>query len=272
MRTQSVEVSHAGTAAETRPKETASDRARQPDSGVVPEQHAEAAKGSDRAHLSACSGHQPGDVSQADRECFEALLPKAEQSARFAFRYRSPETQDEIVAETLALCWRDYESCLRRGKHIWPSKIIEYAIGRVRNLDFIMGPSSVDVLGERTLAWGRAHVVSMHHISRSRDSDKEEPVSEPSGALIDRRTWEDPAEATRIKLDYAAFLDSGKLTERQRLVFQMLTQGYRTTEIAEALGVHLVTASGHKRRIREKLITFFGPDIDPHYRAAEAVA
>ena len=272
MISQTIEASHAGAVAKTLPKSNPSDQPPQPDSGPGPEQRAEATENSARAGFSGCPGQQPIEVSQAAKEQFEAMLPKAERSADFAFRYRRPEARAEAVAQTVAICWQNYASCIQRGQHIWPYKIIWYAIGRVHNRDFITGRSSLDVLGDRTRHLGRVHVKSLDYTPESRSQDKPMSMGELSGALIDKRAWENPREATRIKLDYAAFLSSGNLTKRQRVVFEMLAQGYRPTDIAKALGISIVTASGYKRPLRKKLISFFGPEIDPQYRPGETAA
>ena len=272
MTCQTIEASHAGVAAGTLPKSNPPDGPPRQDSGLGLEQRAEATENSGRAGLSACPGQPPIEVSQAAKEQFEAMLPEAERRAGFAFRYRRPEAREEAVAQTVAICWQNYASCIRRGQHIWPHKIIWYAIGRVHNRDFITGRSSLDVLGERTRHLGRVRVKSLDYTPEPHSQDKPMSMGELSGALIDRRAWENPREATRIKLDYAAFLASGKLTKRQRVVFEMLAQGYRPADIAKALGISIVTASGYKRPLRKKLISFFGPEIDPQYRREETAA
>ena len=181
---------------------------------------------SQTTHTSYADTAVPTGVPQTAAERFEALVPMAERLARSSFRFRDPEARDEAVAQTLAICWRNYASCVRRGQHIWPNKIIRYAIGQVHNCDFITGRSSVDVLAERTRHLGRVNVESLDFRPEPPSpSDRALSAGELSGALIDKKAWENPREATRIKLDYAAFLASGKLSKRQRVVFEMLAKG-----------------------------------------------
>jgi len=85
---------------------------------------------------------------------------------------------------------------------------------------------------------------------------------ERSDALIDRRTWERPPEAARIRGDYAAFLTEDGLTGQERLAFGMLAEGYRPREIAVALEVTRPRVSYIKRASGQKLVRFFGDAWD----------
>jgi ATP/maltotriose-dependent transcriptional regulator MalT len=180
-----------------------------------------------------------------------------------AFRYLDPEAREEAVAETAALCWKDYVSCMRKRKRFTPGNLAYYAMLHVRSGNLFNGRLSTDAMGERARLLGRAAVESIYVTSPADHRAKNDSWWELSDALIDRRTWETPSEAARIRVDYGAFLNGEGLTEREREVFQMLAEGYRPSEIARALSVWESQVTYLKRGLGQKLERFYGDDLRP---------
>ena len=71
----------------------------------------------------------------------------------------------------------------------------------------------------------------------------------------------------RVRHDYRAFLATDELTEQERNVFNMLAQGYRTSQMAEELAVSAPRVRQVKDSVGRKLVDFFGRSIQPDSRA-----
>ena len=113
---------------------------------------------------------------------------------------------------------------------------------------------------------GRASVRSLDSIAES-DSGRRSEGGDWSEALVDRRIWERPLERARLKLDYGQFLSLAELTEQERAVFRMLAEQYRTSEMAERLGISAPRICQVKNSAGRKLVDFFGTSIKPDRRA-----
>lgn len=194
----------------------------------------------------------------AARQYFTGILPSLERRAMTAFSYLDPDAREEAVAETVAICWKDYVGCLGKGKRVTPGNLAYYAVKHVREGNLFNGKQTRDVMGDRARILGRAHVESIYRADSVDGWCDDGSWHEHAEALIDRRTWERPPEVARIRIDYGDFLNRDGLTYQQRRTFELLADGYRPSEIADELGVARAQVSQLKRTLGKKLRSFYG--------------
>ncbi len=165
-------------------------------------------------------------------EQFEALLPKIEESARFAFRALNPEDRDEAVADVCAATWSAWHGLIKRGKNpldVGPYGILTNAIRYTRNGRRLGNPGSgrgrMDPWQRKAQRLGGFKLVSL--AAAQRDGDLRAWVAG------DRRST--PADSAAFMIDYEDWLD--RLPERRRMSAELLSQGYGTVEVAQQVGV-----------------------------------
>jgi hypothetical protein len=165
-------------------------------------------------------------------EQFEALLPRIEEAAKFAFRALNPSDRDEAVADVCAAVWSAWHGLIKRGKdlmEIGPYGILNNGIRYVRNGRRVGNPGS-----------GRGRIDLWNH--RAQRAIGLRMVSLASAQAQGKlRAWvandhrSTPADHAAFLIDFEAWL--GRLPERRRLSAEMLAQGYGTKEVALQIGV-----------------------------------
>jgi len=183
-------------------------------------------------------------IEKAQKD-FASVRPSVEKVAGHAFKYMNPEAKEEVVAETTAAAWKNHFHYSMKGKQLPVSSVAHYAVQNVRMGRRFAGTSSTDALSPRTKLLGRSRVsrfVEGFSVSK---------------ALMNKRTWENPLEAVRIKLDYAKFLRLPDVKEQERKVFRLIAQGHTTAEIAEKMKVTPPRICQIKNSIGRKLKAFF---------------
>ncbi len=187
---------------------------------------------------------------QTTQDKFVQMMPHIERIAGHVFKNINPVDREEAVAETVALCWKNYLHCMLVGKDVKASSMAYYAVQGVKSGRSMCGGSRKDALSQptRTLLGQQAQ--------GARGGGWPD-------ALVDKRVWERPLEHTRINLDYGQFLQLPQVTEQERSVFELLAQGFRTSEIAKYLGVSAPRVCQIKNSMGEKLLAFFGQGMWP---------
>ena len=205
-----------------------------------------------------------GDAQQQ----FVEMMTDIERIAGHVFKRLSPADREEAVAEAVAQCWQNHLHCVAAKKKVKPSSMAYYAVQGVKSGQSLSGTSSTDVLARRTQMLGRASVRSLDSVAERCAGDAGGPDGgDWSEALVDKRIWERPPERARLKLDYGQFLSLPELTEQERATFEMLAEQYRTSEMAERLGVSAPRVCQVKGSVGRKLVDFFGASIQPDWRA-----
>jgi len=203
------------------------------------------------------------EIEQAQHE-FVGMMPDIASIAACAFSDLDPESRDEAVAESVAMCWKNHLHCQQVGKDPGSSSMAYYAVHGVRSGRLMAGSSSTDVLSPQTQIMGRAKVQSLDAIPvLGSSAEGGHGWWSCTEALVDRRVWETPPERVRVTLDYGAFLRWPRVTEQEREVFNMLARGYGTGEIAQKLEVSSPRVCQIKDSVGEKLIAFHGPAVHP---------
>ena len=196
------------------------------------------------------------DAAQAD---FEELLPHIQRLLNYRFRYLHGEARQEAVQEGTGLAWRNFIRARQKGKSPGASPVAHYAALDVKCGRGVCGESSTDVSAAKTQKMGRTTVRNMNAVPCTGGSGQE--TWDLSQALSDRRLWERPPEKARVDLDYQAFLDGEDVDEQEARVFRLLSEGYRTCEIADQLGVSDPRVCQIKNALGRKLKGFFGPGV-----------
>ena len=196
------------------------------------------------------------DAAQAD---FEELLPHIQRLLNYRFRYLHSEALQEAVQEGTGLAWINFIRARQKGKSPGASPVAHYAALDVKCGRGVCGESSTDVSAAKAQKMGRSRVLNMGKVPAGNGASEER--WDLSKALSDRRLWERPPERARVDLDYQAFLDGEDVDEQEARVFRLLSEGYRTCEIADQLGVSAPRVCQVKNSLGRKLKGFFGPGI-----------
>jgi hypothetical protein len=163
---------------------------------------------------------------------FESLLPKFQDSARFAFRGRNDTDREEAVADVWADAWSAWHGLIRRCKD-------PMAVGPHGNLsNAIRYGRNGRCIGNRGRGRGRMYpwngraqrargfrIVSL--VSARREGELRAWVADDRGST--------PADHAAFLVDFREWLS--RLTERRRRSAELLSQGYGTGKVARELGV-----------------------------------
>jgi DNA-directed RNA polymerase specialized sigma24 family protein len=169
-------------------------------------------------------------VGAADlHAAFLAALPRFAAHARFATRYVAcPDTRADLVAEVLALAWRQFARLHRRGKD--PSRFVttlalrcSQAVKAGRRL--VKSESARDVLSP---------VARVRHGLAVRGLGRAAADPRLSDALADNTRTPVPEQAS-FRIDYPRWRASFR--PRARAVLDALAVGGRTGEVARRFGL-----------------------------------
>jgi len=198
---------------------------------------------------------------------FARMLPEIKAFANFRFAFMDPDARDEAVQETTALAWMNYASARSKGKVLNASTLVHYAALNVTSGRRMAGSSSTDVMSRETQMKGRATVENFGK-APVKDDDQGESGENDDGtwgrvhdAMVGRRQWERPLEHVRINMDYRAFLEQPGVNENEKSVFEHLSAGSTTSEMAQKIGVSSPRVCQLKNSLGKKLREFFGPGM-----------
>ena len=181
---------------------------------------------------------------------FLAMLPRIQQSARFAFRHLRPEARQEAVQEVLANAWRAYARLAELDKVnlAYPTVLARYAITQVnegrqvgnrRNIAEVLSPRAqrrrgfavqrLDQFDDQGNAW-REIVVQDRHAT--------------------------PADVVRVRIDFAEWLKT--LSRRMRRIAELLAVGHLAVEVARRFHVSRARISQVQRELKYSWQEFVG--------------
>jgi hypothetical protein len=178
------------------------------------------------------------------------------------------------VQDSVCEAWRNYCSAITRGKHtltngaargrgkhgqVTPGTIALFAnraydVGRR-----FTGTSSEDILADKTRLSGRVKVITLDDTPPTNGLDD----CTLREVLADRRAENAPAELSAQNIDWGNFYRNGLLDDRQRVVLDLLASGYRTGELAEAIGVSAPRVVQLTDALGDAATQFFGAEVVP---------
>ena len=182
---------------------------------------------------------------------FESLLekmtPHFQFFARRVLRLKS-DNYDDAMQELTTLAFDMYHSLVRRGKEIYFTPIMKYAIARYREGRRFIGYDTVDALAEGAKRKGRTLIKKGDTIY----------------TMLDMK--DNVARAVQFKLDFTDWYHRQSTRDQQIIVD--LAMSHTTNEVAKMFGVTSAAIS-QKRRAYEKSWHNF---IDPPENDCAAVA
>ena len=183
-------------------------------------------------------------------ERFLKMLPQLQAQARFAFRQQPPDRRQELIAETLALCWVAFVRLLERGREdmIYPTPLVQFAIRQARDGRRVGSRLNVcDV--------SSAYAQRRKGFRLQRLDQHDQLSNEWREVLVEDKTA-GPAETAVSRIDFGAWLRS--LSGAKRRVAQTLAMGETTQRAARRFRVSPGRISQLRRELEESWDSFQG--------------
>jgi DNA-directed RNA polymerase specialized sigma24 family protein len=183
---------------------------------------------------------------------FAEALPEVQRLATLQHRRLSGAQQEDAVAETVALAWKNYQRLALSGRDPQPllPSIVRYAAGHVRAGKLLGRNEPRDVLSRLSREQGG---YSVGHLPQA---DGEPAAAEIRDALRSRSSG--PAAEAIARLDWQAFLQT--LSPTQRQVAEGLAEGLNLSDIASQRGVSKAAVQQAVARLRRDYDAFRGAD------------
>ena len=181
---------------------------------------------------------------------FLAMLPRIQQSARFAFRHLRPEARQEAVQEVLANAWRAYARLAELDKVnlAYPTVLARYAITQVNEGRQVGNRRNIaEVLSPRAQ---RRRGFAVQRLTRfgAEEGGWKELIVEDRHAT--------PADVVRVRIDFAAWLKT--LSRRMRRIAELLAEGHRAVDVARRFQVSRARISQVQRELKYSWQAFIG--------------
>jgi len=168
---------------------------------------------------------------------FESLLVKMQPRFRYYARQfnrcRRIDPAD-VVQELTGLALENYTSLVQRGKEVFYSPLVRFAIKRYKEGRRCTGSNTTDVLAEQTQILGRCEV---HSLSGFDDTDS-------WYFMVDQRV--NVADHVQFRVDYETWLS--QQTARDQDIIKDLAAGETTGDVATKYGVSAGLISQYRKR------------------------
>ena len=198
------------------------------------------------------------DTTTASTVSFEVLLakmkPHFQHFARRVLRLKG-DNLDDVMQELTATAYEMYRSLVQRGKEVFYTPIMRFAIGHYKTGRRFIGSSSVDVFSDKTRILGRSEIC---------DGDV-------LYFLFDERT--NVAKSVAFKLDFQDWYR--QQSARDQEIIRDLAMGEMPSDVAKKFGVSPSRITQYRRKYAASWYTFISdkrekPDlIDELNRLAE---
>ena len=182
---------------------------------------------------------------------FEVLLAKMQPYFRkYAKRFSQNKRldRDDVMQDLTGIALQMYTSLVRRGKEVFYSPLVLYAIKRYKSGRRFTGLNSTDVHSEHTQMQGRCETYQF---------------SEFEGKLDEMDFMEDltvnVADAAQFRVDYESWFS--KQAPRDRQIITDLSYGYTTGEVAKKYKVSDGLISQYRKRYRNDWNDFIGGTV-----------
>ena len=167
---------------------------------------------------------------------YKKMLPHFRYYARRFSRCKSIDRED-VIQDLMGIALQMYTSQVRRGKEVFYSPLVRYAIKRFQEgRRFATGQNSTDILSEHTQMLGRSTV-------RLFGEYEGKPGSWDFGHYNRNHN---PAEAVQWKIDFEDWLQ--RQTPRDQKIIDDLSYGETTGTVARKYGVSDGLISQYRKR------------------------
>jgi hypothetical protein len=161
---------------------------------------------------------------------FVEILPRIEAHGRFYFRWKNPSSQEECIAEMVALSWKWFLRLFHRGKDPtqFVSALATFAARAVNSGRRLCGHEQAkDVLSSLAQRQYDFTVVKL--------PDNSPLSTNPLAEALHDNTQTPPDEQAAFRIDFPEWLSS--LGDRDRRVVEALMVGERTFDVAQRYGL-----------------------------------
>jgi hypothetical protein len=181
---------------------------------------------------------------------FEELLTKMTPHFRYfvgkVLRFRR-DNFDDAMQELITIAYEIYHSLVQRGKAVFYTPIMKFAIKRFREGRRFIGLNTTDVLSPQTQRLGKCETWSLNQM------DEDDP---------DTRYWMEDRNAdvfrtVQLQVDFADWYQ--QQTVRDQWIASDLAQGYTTGEVAKKYGVSPALISIKRRNYANSWKGFIDP-------------
>ena len=190
---------------------------------------------------------------------FEVLLDKMMPHFKYYARQHTRrkgrrDDYDDVIQDLVGIALEMYHALIRKGKEVFYSPIMKFAIQRYQDGRRFTGSNRTDILSHQTQILGRCDTCQLSTFD-----------SEEDGGLDERDFMEmvqpDVAEAVSWKIDYETWL--AMQTPRDQAIVLDLSYGYTTGEVARKYGVSDGLISQYRRRYAKSWDDFIAEKHEP---------
>ena len=206
----------------------------------------------------------PTPTPQALHAHFLDILPRIETHAKIRFRYlKCPGKRDDMVQETIAVCWKWYLRILEQGKDVneFVSTFADYAVRHVCSGRKLCGQEKAkDVLSPITQQRYDIRVESLHARAAAPHDDLH---GQDYQDAYEERLYDNaitpPPEQAAFRIDYKEWLAT--LGVRDREIIQDMALDLGTGELADKHHVSSGRISQLRREFRSAWLHFQGEPV-----------
>jgi len=170
---------------------------------------------------------------------YAKMLPHFRYYARCHVRRKNRRGDyEDVIQDLTGIALDMYTSLVRRGKEVFYSPLVQFAIKRYREGRRFTGSNTRDILSEQAQIIGRSNACQLSALER-------EPGTWDFGHY---NRHHNPAEAVQWKLDYEAWI--AMQTPRDQDIITDLSYGETTGDVARKYRVSAGLISQYRKRYR----------------------
>jgi hypothetical protein len=175
---------------------------------------------------------------------FEVLLakmmPHFRYYAKWYVRCRNRRIElDDVMQDLIGFALENYRSLIQRGKEVFYSTLMRYAMKRYQDGRRFTGMNTTDIFSDRTQIHGRSKICQLS------DFDSEDEGLGELDFMEDRRQL-NPAEVVQWRIDYEEWL--AKQSEKDRRIILDIADGETGSNVAKKYNVSKALIGHYRKR------------------------
>jgi len=179
-------------------------------------------------------------------ELLTKMMPHFDFFAKKVMRF-SDDNYDECIQDLSCIALDMYHSLMRRGKEVFYTPIMKFAIKRYKDGRHFMGSDTVDLLSGRTRIFGRSNVRSLSRFNLCNDS---------LHFLVNRKT--NVSRFVQFKIDFFETWLQQQPPRDKEIIYDLM-MGETTNGVAKKYGVSAGLISQYRRRYADSWYAFINP-------------